>query len=217
MELPPPPTSSHQGRGNAKNPPKTASKLPYFNRSQVGIILVLAATLLGLYAWRAQWFFFPSPAPSAARQITSVEVTGPVAHPGIYSFAQPPTLGEVWQRAGAPGTAPAADQKIPSGSRVEVKQDCGYRLASMSGTQLVTLGLPLDLNRASAQDLVAVPGIGPVLAKRIVAYREKQGPFRKVDDLNKVSGFGKRKVGKVKPFLGVKGQREPQMNADGRR
>jgi competence protein ComEA len=188
--------------------------LPYFSRSQLGIILILAAALLGLYAWRAHWLFTPSPAPPRTLHITFVEVTGPVAHPGIYSFAQSPTLKEIWQRAGAPGKTPDQDKTIPSGSRLEVRPDGGYFLGRMSGQQLLTLGLPIDLNRAGAADLAAVPGIGPVLAKRIMAYREAHGPFHQVADLEKVSGFGQKKVRKVKPFLIVKEQRG---TADGRR
>jgi competence protein ComEA len=72
----------------------------------------------------------------------------------------------------------------------------------MPGTRLLTLGLPLDLNRASAEDLEAVPGIGPALARRIVEYRQVHGPFQKIDDLEeKVLGFGKKKVEKIKPYL----------------
>ena len=134
--------------------------------------------------------------------LTFVEVTGPVAHPGMYSFSQPPTLGEVWQRAGAPGTVPDKDKTIASGSRVEVTANGGYRLAVMSGTQLLTLGLPIDLNRASATDLEAVPGIGPALAKRIVDYRQAHGLYKSVDELaDKVSGFGLKKVAQIKGYL----------------
>ncbi len=176
--------------------------LPYFSRSQLGVILLLGAVLIGLYAWRAHWLFAPSPAPPGIMELAFVEVTGPVAHPGVYSFPKPPALGEVWQRAGAPGVAPDKDKKIASGSRVEVTPEGGYRLAVMSGTQILTLGLPIDLNRASAADLEAVPGIGPALAKRIVEYRKAHGPFKKVDDLGeKVLGFGGKKVEKIKPFL----------------
>jgi competence protein ComEA len=179
-------------------------RLPYFGRSQLGVILLLGAVLIGLYAWRAHWLFAPSPPPPGIMHLAFVEVTGPVAHPGVYSFQQPPSLGEVWQRAGAPGTAPDKDKRIASGSRLEVTPEGGYHLAVMSGTQLLTLGLPTDLNRASAQDLEAVPGIGPALAKRIVEYRQAHGPFQKIDDLGeKVLGFGPKKVEKIKPYLKI--------------
>jgi competence protein ComEA len=131
-----------------------------------------------------------------------VEVTGKASHPGVYSFPHLPSLGEVWQRAGAPGTAPEPDKPIASGSRIEVTPEGGYRLAAMSGDQLLTLGLAIDLNRASAEDLAAVPGIGPALAQRIVEYRQAHGSFQKIEDLEeKVLGFGAKKVEKIKPFL----------------
>jgi competence protein ComEA len=101
-----------------------------------------------------------------------------------------------------PGTAPDKDKKIASGSRVEVGPSGGYRLAVMPGTQLLTLGLPLDLNRASAEDLGAVPGIGPALARRIVEYRNTHGPFKQVDELQeKVLGVGKKKAEILKRYV----------------
>jgi len=48
----------------------------------------------------------------------------------------------------------------------------------------------LNLNRASTEELQKLPGVGPVLAARIVAFREEHGPFRTVDDLLQVSGIG---------------------------
>ncbi|OGF24446.1 MAG: hypothetical protein A2V63_03690 [Candidatus Eisenbacteria bacterium RBG_19FT_COMBO_70_11] len=51
---------------------------------------------------------------------------------------------------------------------------------------------PLDLNRASAVELMALPGIGPVLAERIVAHRRAHGEFRAVEDLLAVRGVGAR-------------------------
>ena len=178
-------------------------RLPHFSRSQLTVILLLGAALLGLYAWRAHLFFPPSPPPPGTLSLTFVEVTGPVAHPGVYSFPKPPTLGEVWAKAGAAGTPPNPDQTIASGSRVEVSPDGGYHLAAMSGAKLVTLGLPLDLNRATAQDLDAIPGLGPALAQRIVDYRTAHGPFKKIEDLLEVSGIGPQNLQKLKPYLGL--------------
>ena len=177
-------------------------RLPYFSRAQLSVILLLGAALLGLYAWRAQLWFAPSPPPPGIMTLTFVEVTGKAAHPGVYSFPQPPTLWEVWQKAGAAGNPPDPDQKIAGGCRVEVTPAGGYHLTSMSGAQLVTLGLPIDLNRASVQDLEAVPGIGPVLAQRIVDYRKAHGPFKRIDELQeKVLGFGPKKLESIKPYL----------------
>jgi len=48
----------------------------------------------------------------------------------------------------------------------------------------------ININTASAADLEKLPGIGPALAARIVAYREEHGPFAQVDDLTRVPGIG---------------------------
>jgi competence protein ComEA len=177
--------------------------LPYFSRSQLGVILLLGAALIGLYAWRAHVFFPPSPAPPGTLSLAFVEVTGKVPRPGVYSFPKPPTLKEVWAKAGAVGTAPDPDKTIASGSRVEVTPEGGYRLVAMSGAQLLTLGLPIDLNRASAEDLDAIPGLGPALAQRIVDYRQAHGPFKTIEDLTAVSGISPENLQKLKPYLGL--------------
>jgi competence ComEA-like helix-hairpin-helix protein len=178
-------------------------RLPYFSRSQLGVILLLGAALLLLYAWRAHVLFPPSPPPPGTMSLAFVEVTGKVAHPGVYSFPRPPSLKELWAKAGAPGTPPDPDKTIASGSRLEVTPAGGYRVAAMPGAQLLTLGLPLDLNRATADDLDAIPGIGPALAKRIIDYRLARGPFKQIEDLREVSGIGPQNLQKLKPYLGL--------------
>lgn len=62
---------------------------------------------------------------------------------------------------------------------------------------------PVDLNSASADQLVAVPGIGESLARRIVEFREKNGAFQSVDDLLKVQGIGEKSLQKLRPHLTV--------------
>jgi len=61
----------------------------------------------------------------------------------------------------------------------------------------------VDLNKAGQAELESVKGIGPKKAKSILEYREKNGPFKSVDDLAKVKGFGKASVAKVRPSLSV--------------
>jgi competence protein ComEA len=61
----------------------------------------------------------------------------------------------------------------------------------------------LDLNRATEQDLEALPGIGPVLAERVVEYRQTSGPFRRVEDLRAVKGIGKKKFDRIRSLVSV--------------
>ena len=61
------------------------------------------------------------------------------------------------------------------------------------GSSKVKLSGPVNINTATASQLDALPGIGPVMAARIITYREKNGPFKSVEDLRKVSGMGASK------------------------
>ncbi len=61
----------------------------------------------------------------------------------------------------------------------------------------------LDLNRASAAELDQLPGIGPVLAARIVSYRSEHGRFSRVEELRAVRGVGPRVLERLRPHLRV--------------
>jgi competence protein ComEA len=53
---------------------------------------------------------------------------------------------------------------------------------------------PVDLNSATAEQLDALPGIGPVTAQKIVDYRQAHGPFTSVDELDAISGIGPARI-----------------------
>lgn len=65
-------------------------------------------------------------------------------------------------------------------------------------------GATIDINRASAGELEALPGVGPALAARIVAFREANGPFATADGLDAVSGIGARTLERLRPFVAVR-------------
>ncbi len=68
---------------------------------------------------------------------------------------------------------------------------------------VVPAASPLDLNAATAEEFQTIRGIGPVLAQRIVDYRKKNGPFKKVDDVLGVSGIGPVNLEIFRPLLKV--------------
>jgi competence ComEA-like helix-hairpin-helix protein len=63
----------------------------------------------------------------------------------------------------------------------------------------------IDINRASAEDFQKLPGIGLELARRMVAYRQRHGPFRRVEELLAIRGIGSKKWRAIKPYLFVGG------------
>jgi competence protein ComEA len=68
----------------------------------------------------------------------------------------------------------------------------------------VRVSWPLDLNQATQPQLEQVPGIGAVMAARILAFRQAQGRFNTYDELLKVNGIGPSKLEKFRPYLSVK-------------
>jgi competence ComEA-like helix-hairpin-helix protein len=73
------------------------------------------------------------------------------------------------------------------------------RLTALSKVpEAVSVGEKLDLNHAGLFDFEALPGIGPVIAQRIIDYRDSLGNFHAIDDLKKVSGIGPVKFALIK-------------------
>lgn len=63
---------------------------------------------------------------------------------------------------------------------------------------------PLDLNAATVEQLQKLPGVGPTTAKAIVRFREKSGPFRRVEDLLAIRGITKARLANLRPYVMVK-------------
>lgn len=177
--------------------------MPAFSRAQLGILILLGAVLFLLYAWRGNFVWPPSTPAAAVAHPVFVEITGEVGRPGVYSFLAPPTLLEISQKAGGPKPGTNSNITVPSGSRVEVTPGGEYRLGRMSGSRLLGLGLAVDVKTASAEDLEALPGVGPVMAQRLVQYRQTHGPFKDLEALLAVAGLGKQKLARLKPYLMV--------------
>ena len=59
----------------------------------------------------------------------------------------------------------------------------------------------LNINTASAEDLLILDGIGPSIAERIITYRKDNGPFEKIEDLMNVKGVGEVTFSKIKDYI----------------
>ena len=60
---------------------------------------------------------------------------------------------------------------------------------------------PLSLNSATVAELIALPAIGPKIAERIVTFRRKRGPFKRLEQLTEVNGIGAKTLEKLRPLL----------------
>ena len=75
--------------------------------------------------------------------------------------------------------------------------------AAPSNAKSVSVQAPVNLNQANAQELIALKGIGPKTAERIIAYRQEHGPFKTADQLVMVKGIGNAKFAKLKDQVTV--------------
>jgi len=69
------------------------------------------------------------------------------------------------------------------------------------GEGRLVMGLPIDINTATARDLAALPGIGPAIAGAIIATRRNMGGFASLDDLLKVKGIGPKRLAAIREMI----------------
>ena len=77
-----------------------------------------------------------------------------------------------------------------------------------------TAANPVNLNSASVAQLQTLPGIGPSAAQRIVDYRQKNGSFKKIEELMNVKGIGEKSFLKLKPLITVGGDKADRAGAE---
>ncbi len=80
-----------------------------------------------------------------------------------------------------------------------------YRITARASQEDVTpdKAPPVDINTADAEELDTLPGIGPVLAERIIAWRQANGPFMEIEQLLEVSGIGEATLAELREFVTV--------------
>ncbi len=156
---------------------------------QVVLILGIAAAVVGgaiLLAVRRA----PSPVrliePPGASEIV-IQVDGAVLRPGLYHLPVGARAADALRAAG--GLLPTADTEVLNGARV-LRDGERLHVAPREPAHTTGNSRAVNINTAAAADLETLPGIGPVLAGRIVAYRTRHGPFRRPEDLLQVPGIG---------------------------
>ena len=153
-----------------------------------------------------------APAPTRAPRVV-VHVAGAVAAPGVYELAGGSRVGDAVTAAG--GAAPDAvldavnlAALVGDGQQVYVPhagETAGPAppVATPAANAGPEASGPLDLNAATEDELLALPGVGPVLAAAIIRHRDETGPFTSVDGLLDVSGIGPARLESLRDLVRV--------------
>lgn len=148
-----------------------------------------------------------------------VYVSGAVLKPGIFALPAGSRVGDAVEAAGG-GTADAdmerinlaarlsdeAHVSVPRKGEAQASQEAvGIRFATPSAQAARAGESPriVDVNTANAVELEELPGIGPALAARIIAYREANGPYKSVEDLLGVPGIKEGILAKIRDLVSV--------------
>jgi len=146
-----------------------------------------------------------SAAPTPAGEVV-VEVVGKVARPAVVTLPKGARVQDALEAVG--GAKPGVDTSdqnlarlLVDGEQIRIGIDpAPVALASPSSS---AGGGLIDLNTASLDALQEIPGVGPVIAQRIVTYREQNGGFQTVEQLLEVSGIGESTFAQMQPMVTV--------------
>jgi competence protein ComEA len=186
-------------------------------------LLVLGLALAALFTW---WrsasrtdpaMLLPSPdlrepqatAPSRSGGSFAVDVVGAVQKPGLYYLAPDSRVDDAIKAAG--GLAPDANREaVNFATRLKDEQQLrvprvgeGSQRSAGPVAAATAEVARIDVNTADAQTLEALPGIGSVTARQIVAYRTAHGPFQSVDQLDDVPGIGAATIDALRDLVTV--------------
>jgi competence protein ComEA len=152
------------------------------------------------------------PVPTAA--LLEVYVVGEVGQPGVYKLTPGSRVQDAIQMAG--GFLPDANPQalnlaalLEDGERVFVPKVNENQVSgneSLPDRSSIEIQIPIDINIANQSELESLPEIGPATALEIIAYREKNGAFRSIEEIENVPGIGPKTFEKIKDLITVEGQ-----------
>jgi competence protein ComEA len=160
----------------------------------VGLLVVGTAAALFIRWKPAEPIVIEPPLPTPTPGPIQVYVSGAVAHPDVYTLPAGAIVQAALEAAGGPdGDADLEHlnlaRPLKDGEHVYVPRVGEAPTPPAEGGPTVVTG-PVNINIATQTELETLPGIGPVLAGRIIEYREANGPFGSIEDIQNVPGIG---------------------------
>jgi competence protein ComEA len=145
------------------------------------------------------------PAPAAQAKLF-VHVVGAVRHPGLYRLAQGSRVADALARAG--GATRTAQLELvnlaaPIADGVQIvvpRRGTGAASGGLGPGGTASAG-PVHLNTATLEQLDALPGVGPVTAQKILAYRQEHGAFGGVEELDAIPGIGPARLDELRDLV----------------
>lgn len=145
---------------------------------------------------------------AAAAATLVVHVVGAVRRPGLYRLPEGSRIDDAIRRAG--GAKPRADlglvnlaAPIADGQQVLVPGRTNAGAPAAGGVAPAAAAGPVHLNTATLEQLDELPGVGPVTAGKILAYREEHGAFQSVDELDAVPGIGPARLEELRQLVAL--------------
>jgi competence protein ComEA len=182
-----------------------------FEGQRLGALAVLMVSLIiyGVSLLNARQPVRESPVPwgSQGSGLVAVEVAGDPGREGIYFLPEGTTIKKVREIAVIPGMNDGGTiegVEISAGSVLVTSGRGEVKIGEMAAARRLALGLPVDLNHASEEDLSLIPGIGEKIAYQIVQLRIQRGAFRDLSDLAAVPGIKEKKLNGLKGYLIVR-------------
>lgn len=163
-----------------------ADRLYLFITVFLVIAIIVGGVMLAIKHSRSQPVEIVLSQTTPPEQSGEVYIGGAVAYPGIYSLKEDDTIHTLLSDAGVEPDADLSHIKIyiPREGEKQSPQK-------------------IDINRAEAWLLEALPGIGEIRAQAIVDHRNENGPFKRIEDLLRVKGIGEGTFNKIKDYITV--------------
>jgi competence protein ComEA len=141
---------------------------------------------------------------SAAAERLVVHVVGAVRRSGLYRVTDGARVADVIARAGGPtrkADLASLNLAAPLVDGQQVVVPLRLPPGAVSSTGPPTAAAKVSLSSATVDELDELPGIGPVTAEKIVAWRTTHGPFRSADDLDAVPGIGPARIEQLRDLV----------------